>query len=137
MILGFTGTQWGCTPKQLKKLEYFTDILRYEAAFHGDCVGADAQFHELVNPQCRVYIYPGDVECQRADCRGAHWVSKPRPCLTRNRIIVKKSELMIACPKEDEEVLRSGTWSTIRYAHKSCKPLIIIYPDGMPAFFNF
>ena len=41
-----------------------------------------------------------------------------------------------ACPSgpqimsEAEEQLRSGTWSTIRYAKRQNKPTTIIFPDG-------
>jgi hypothetical protein len=46
--------------------------------------------------------------------------------LARNTCIVLNCEHLIAAPKEDSEVLRSGTWSTIRRARKEHKPLIIL-----------
>jgi hypothetical protein len=39
---------------------------------------------------------------------------------------VDETEFLIGAPKEDEEVLRSGTWSTIRYSKKSNKPKKIL-----------
>ena len=54
----------------------------------------------------------------------------PRPYLARNRDIVDASDLMLACPAEQQEVLRSGTWATIRYALKRDKHLIVIHPNG-------
>lgn len=38
--------------------------------------------------------------------------------------------MLIAFPPSKEEITRSGTWSTIRYARKCHKSLIIVYPDG-------
>lgn len=37
---------------------------------------------------------------------------------------------MIATPSSKEEELRSGTWSTVRYARKLRRPVTLIYPDG-------
>jgi bifunctional non-homologous end joining protein LigD len=33
-------------------------------------------------------------------------------------------------PAEPEEQLRSGTWSTVRFAKKQGKPVFVILPDG-------
>jgi predicted Rossmann fold nucleotide-binding protein DprA/Smf involved in DNA uptake len=54
----------------------------------------------------------------------------PRSFLERNHDIVDASEVLVAIPKETEEVLRSGTWATIRYAHKLRRRVMIIYPNG-------
>ena len=40
------------------------------------------------------------------------------------------ADLVIAAPREYEEVLRSGTWATVRYTRHSFKRLIIVRPDG-------
>jgi len=37
---------------------------------------------------------------------------------------------MIATPGEVDEQLRSGTWSTVRFARKQGKPVHVILPDG-------
>ena len=50
--------------------------------------------------------------------------------LARNRIIAARCDALLACPAEPDEQLRSGTWSTIRYARKAGKPITIIRPDG-------
>jgi hypothetical protein len=51
--------------------------------------------------------------------------------LERNTEIVKACDVLIATPKEQDEVLRSGTWATIRRARKYDKKLAVIFPDGM------
>lgn len=55
----------------------------------------------------------------------------PEDLLARNRDIVDETEILIACPGHMHEELRSGTWSTIRYAVKIQRPHIIIWPDGL------
>ena len=53
------------------------------------------------------------------------------PYLERNRKIVDNSDMLLAAPAGPEaEHLRSGTWSTIRYAIKMGKRVFIILPDG-------
>ena len=40
-----------------------------------------------------------------------------------------ETDMLVACPKGPEEV-RSGTWSTVRFARKRGKRIVIIMPDG-------
>ena len=44
---------------------------------------------------------------------------------TRNKDIVNSCDILIACPENDKEVIRSGTWSTIRYAKKINKTVLL------------
>ena len=102
------------------------------AFHHGDCVGADEEFHTLVRlffPTVPVLIHPPTVDTHRAFCEGGS-ILPAAPYLKRNRNIVDLSTWMIAVPGERTEQLRSGTWSTIRYARKEGKPMLIIYPNG-------
>jgi hypothetical protein len=48
---------------------------------------------------------------------------KPKPPLARDRDIVNAVEFLIAAPKSDDQTLRSGTWTTIRYARKTGKEI--------------
>lgn len=41
------------------------------------------------------------------------WAPK-NPYMIRNQMIVDHSDMLIACPKEADHSVRSGTWSTIR-----------------------
>jgi hypothetical protein len=118
--IGFTGTQEGMSEKQRSSLRqvlasFFADGARVFR--HGDCVGADAQAHAKAKAAgFRVVIHPPSDDSKRAFCQGDA-VLTPRPYLVRNRHIVDASSVLIATPKGDDE-LRSGTWSTIRYARK-------------------
>jgi len=38
--------------------------------------------------------------------------------------------LVLACPAQKREQLRSGTWATIRYARKTGVKMFVIFPDG-------
>ncbi len=135
MRIGFTGTRNGMTPEQLQTLRVAIGRVTCgsleQVALHGDCIGADAQFHEV----CKgcgftIYIYPGDLLNQRAFCTGAAHTFDMHDPLTRNKLIVNNSDVMFAAPKGYREEVRSGTWATIRYTRKSGKHLIIIWPDG-------
>ena len=83
MIVGFTGSRVGMTgPQSAIVLKL---LAKAAEAHHGDCVGADEQFHEL----CRiagvpVVIHPPDDDKLRAFCEGAIRVEAPRPYLVRN-----------------------------------------------------
>jgi len=136
-VLGFTGTRGGMTISQ--RLEFITQWRRVETRFgpitsfhHGDCLGADAEAHDVAKIlMCPfIDIHPCNLPAQRA-YREGNLVRHPMPPLVRNRHIVDDSDVIIGCPKGMEEELRSGTWATIRYARgKPKKTLVIIYPDG-------
>lgn len=131
MILGFTGTQQGCTAAQLMALRHLlTATLRHNDIFrHGDCTGADAQAHVMARlTGAIIHIHPPTNATKRAHCDGdVIWL--PRPYADRNHDIVTRSDRLIACPKGPEE-LRSGTWSTVRFARGTGRPVTIVWPDG-------
>lgn len=148
MNVGFTGSRNGMTPVQLFVLQgllmrTFTSTPEHDlltAIFaapdefhHGDCVGADAQAHKFVRElamhrHIRIVGHPPDRERWRAftDC-DEWWPMKGY--IERDHDIVNVTEPLIATPN-GPEVLRSGTWATIRYARTLDRPGTIIYPDG-------
>lgn len=138
--IGFTGTRDGMTDAQLRALEYVVgDLVRSEPVFwahHGDCVGADAEFHELLmdltgDHTIRIVVHPGPADdiARQSGCVGDER-REPLPHLTRNQNIVDESTVMIAAPLEETEQIRSGTWATIRMARRAGAPLAIVYPSG-------
>lgn len=130
MILGFTGTREGMTPRQNQDLRWLLLALDFEEFHHGDCVGADAEAHDIVRaiyPQVKIVIHPAEGTDHRAFKKG-DVILEPLPPLERNRDIVKASRRMIATPKEPREVLRSGTWATVRYSRQFSKPVDILVP---------
>ena len=116
--------------------ELLLELLRGDndaEAHHGDCLGADEQFHGLANGpglgNVWVVVHPPEDESYRAFCDGSGQRS-PKPYLERNRDIVDETDALIAAPKSATEVTRSGTWSTVRYARERGKMIYIVLPSG-------
>jgi hypothetical protein len=132
MIVGFTGTRGGMTSVQRRVItELLRDLQQREtiAGLHGDCVGADADFHAI----CRelgvdVLIRPCTSERYRAHCDGTV-VAEPTNPMARNRAIVQQADVMLATPPTNKELKRSGTWSTIRMARRH-HGVVVVLPNG-------
>jgi hypothetical protein len=135
MKIGFTGTQRGMTEEQVNSVAFFIAELNPTEVHHGDCIGADADFHKLVRatcPQAKIVIHPPLNESKRAFCEGDE-ILPAKDYLVRNHDIVEASEVMIATPEQVTEQKRgSGTWATIRYSRKLHPKvyLITVYPNG-------
>lgn len=131
MRIGFTGTREGLTPGQQTSLIATLAELDAEWGHHGDCVGADADFHEACrHAGMKVKIHPPVKDDLRAFCEGDEQTS-PKAYLTRNRDIVNETELLIVCPKEMSQQAKGGTWYTFGFAKAIAKkPFILIWPDG-------
>jgi len=120
MKVGFTGTREGISVNQHRELIKFIKENDFTELHHGDCVGADAQMHEytrLFKPNCIIVVRPPKNEIRRAWCQG-DIIKEPMDYIPRDRLIVDSVDLLVACPLRDEEELRSGSWTTIRYARK-------------------
>lgn len=143
ITVGFTGSQHLITDQQIMEVERLVWEIRPKEVRHGDSIKSDAVFH-MISMCCpyvqKIHLHIPENESKRAFCDSIPpriirdnlelvvWPAKPY--LDRNKDIVKGSKIMIATPKEHEEQLRSGTWSTIRYAIKTKIRLIIVYPNG-------
>lgn len=130
--VGFTGTRHGMTAPQRRALAlWLRQLFEPQAEFHhGDCLGADAEAHDLAREIGYViHAHPGNSASWRA-CKPADHVYEPRAPLVRNSVIVNMSQVMLAAPHEARELQRSGTWSTVRHARKTSAPLVIVFPDG-------
>ena len=135
--IGFTGSQKGMTQAAGTVLNDMLNDLDEFTFHHGQCVGADCYafmiakrfnqkiiFHPPLNEQKMFYMtaeFYYDLDYEKRE---------PKDYLVRNHEMVDECEILFACPNEMEEVLRSGTWATIRYAVKNNKKVLIIYPDG-------
>ena len=127
MKIGFTGTQTGMCEEQ-KKLLYgiLSELMMVKGDtpmefHHGDCIGADREAHEIVQSVggIDIIVHPPENDAKRAFCEGYVRRANPKPYLDRNRDIVDAVDLMLVAPKENVEVVRSGTWSTYRYAKRT------------------
>src|SRR5262245_4747430 len=126
MRIGFTGTQGGMTERQRQALSCVLAELQATTLHHGDCIGADAEAHDVATAMgCEVVIHPPITEAKRAWKR-APQIHAPKPYLARNRDIVRAAEMLVAAPAQDVEQLRSGTWSTVRFARKMGRAVWVV-----------
>ena len=130
--VGFTGTRQLLTEAQYHALWAVLVYLDPACCHHGDCVGADSYFHDLVVALDRnLIIHPPEDPIFRAYCSTGHRIMYPTATyLERNRNIVDESDQMIACPNSFHEEKRSGTWSTVRYARRLGRIIYVVFPDG-------
>ena len=130
-VLGFTGTSRGMTPAQHRSVHGVLEIREGEF-HHGDCVGADDEAHQLaiLCGAFKLHLHPPEDEKARAFCTPFHVMHERKPYLVRNHDIVDACSLLIATPGGYNEVMRSGTWATIRYARKTGTSHVVVWPDG-------
>ena len=130
MKIGMTGNRNGISEQSSNKLKELLKSIEITEAHHGDCTGADENFHQImVSFLIKIIIHPPDKNICRAYCQ-ADEIRKEKSYLERNKDIVNECDALLAFPSSKTETLRSGTWSTIRYAKKTNKKLVIFYPDG-------
>jgi len=139
MRVGFTGTRGRVTDFQERRLLELFVFLKEKGAeglHHGDCAGADELAHSLAVRAGFDWIYihpPTDGKHQaHCDINGACppkgiTIGEKKPYLTRNHDIVTVCPILVAMPKSDE-ILRSGTWATVRHARSQGKTIYLIYP---------
>lgn len=131
MRLGITGTREGCSEAQLEELFNLMQELKphVESFHHGDCVGVDGQAaliatelgmhttcHPPTNPDHRAW-HASDVTLE------------PKGYIERDKDIVDAVDIMVVVPLADN-LPRSGTWTTHRYAVRQGVPRIVIHRDG-------
>lgn len=129
MKIGFTGTQLGMTDAQKSALRQL--LSGKDGEFHhGDCEGADAEAHDIARV-CGFWIigHPPSNPKKRARKFVDEWRPE-KPYLDRNKDIVLDTEWLIAAPAQGVEQLRSGTWSTVRFARKLRRKVILIDTEG-------
>lgn len=134
MQIGFTGTQQGMSDKQKVTVASLLDVLTSADGghvHHGDCIGADSEFHSLAQERgLRIEIHPPVNSSKRAFCKGdIEWPEYDYRA--RNQHIVNCADVLIATPALEHETQRSGTWMTIRMARRKGIPLLIVYPSGI------
>lgn len=137
--VGFTGTRGPITLAQRSGIhaELIRDFAYGDVLHHGCCVNADETAHQMAwSMSYHIVAHPPTDTKLRAWVEFSDfWDSAtdvllpPAPYLERNRNIVDAVSRMIATPDGPERE-RSGTWSTVRYARRVGKPVVVIMPDG-------
>jgi len=130
--IGFSGTQRGMTDQQRVAVQRLFLDLGAVTVHHGDCEGSDDQADDIARSVgCRIHIHPPTDPKKRAFCfQPGDTASPPRPYLERNKGIVDSTACLVAAPFEVEEQIRSGTWSTVRYARRRGKTVHLVFPNG-------
>jgi hypothetical protein len=141
MKFGFTGTSVGMSSKQHDFIKVLLNELigshisddpkNMFVEFHmGDCIGSDTQFYEIVYMRGLRICHPPDNPTKRSFLK-YDFEYPVKPYLKRNAdIATRGTSGLLAAPYEDEEMLRSGTWATIRYARKLNRKIYIVHRDG-------
>ena len=150
MKIGFTGTRDGMTPEQSMWFDTEANMGSFGGEnHHGDCVGADAEFHYYAwrygghivvhpptDPRLRAFVHERPTDGDAVLWEPSYILREPRPYLDRNRDIVDETDRLIACPREwpiSREFwadMKGGTWHTIRYAIKQGKPVTVVFANG-------
>ncbi len=127
--IGFTGTRHGISEEQFKEFKKIIKSKQLDEFHHGMCIGSDKQAHNFVKSEkIKVVGHPPTFKKFMAEC-DCDIIMKPYDYLQRNKNIVDETEILIATPDTKERV-RSGTWSTVRYARKQHKKIYIIHKNG-------
>lgn len=139
ITIGFTGTRNKVPIKReiaLFKLMTSLSMKNKEITFvHGGCTGADQLFHEVAvgirnlhGKNIKIEVYPGHSKngnfLHKGRYLNADVIHESKPYFERNRLIVDRSDLMIAIPPLHNA--GGGTHYTIDYSLKQNKTLKIL-----------
>lgn len=137
MKIGFTGRRDGMSDKQKEETLAILEPIANQIteAWHGGCIGADADFHEMcLDLGIPIVVAPGyptynpDDLSQKANLKGEYTELDKEPFLKRNRAIVDNVDTMIGCPPTKEPQNKGGTWYTIKYSLKKKVRTYIVEP---------
>lgn len=134
--VSFTATRKGLTVQQLRTATKLLPDLTPTAVHHGCCRGGDTQLHYLVTklfPLIEIHRHwPRDNRQTTACTSETNPLIDyaPKTFLDRDLDIAEAGSILVACPAEVTEVLRSGTWTTVRRAWRLQKPVILLWPGG-------
>lgn len=134
--LVFTGSRHDLPGPQLTALDRFIAGRQDGTAIHGCCTGGDHQFHELMRrmlPKRQIFGYRSTLPQWTMPIDPSEFAGLfgPAPPLERNRIMVRRADALVACPRTMTNH-KGGTWFTIDYAVFSFPnmPVTIITPNG-------
>lgn len=147
MIVSVTATQRGLSDAQKEwaweRLRWKTLIAYPEISefHHGGCIGGDAELELLVHKVReeraeayvgwipRIVLHRGNTPEKWATCDPDEELG-PKDNIERNHVMVDTANELWAFPGEEHEVLRSGTWATIRYARWTGRKVYVVFPSG-------
>lgn len=131
--IGFTGSRKGMSGQQIIALEQLLTVFLYAAKWvnhWNEETHTELMFHHGAGPGDDGNMSADEEAARVAESLGLKVQAHPplsdtaAAMLARDKKIAITAEVLIAAPMHDKEVLRSGTWSTIRYARTAGKPII-------------
>lgn len=129
MIAGFTGSRNGMNEYQCKELERLFIKYKITKLRHGCSIGGDVHAHKIARKIGNIWIIghpPVQIRYKSTLCeKDCDLIMFPKPYLDRNRDIVNKCKILFVGPDGPEKI-RSGTWSTKRYAKNIGRKFIIL-----------
>lgn len=136
--IGTTGTRDGLSKEQKEWVEDFSDKNQINVLHHGDCIGSDDEVATALSfGGTYIIAHPGSgVAAMRVNCVVNDLVLPAKLYVTRNQDIVRASELLLGFPKAEDEIIRSGTWATTRYARTLHIPIYVVTPSGKVMTWN-
>lgn len=136
MRVGVTGTSLGPTPRQHAAMRHFLCGISMTRFVHGAAPGVDTLAHNIVRA-CHGHIvieaHPSNLPARSSTLAvpmGNMEIWPEKPPLDRDRFIVQRIHGLLAVPPTDEEIVRSGTWATVRYAREIGIAIYLIRRDG-------
>ncbi|MBS3914431.1 MAG: hypothetical protein KG003_08025 [Bacteroidetes bacterium] len=135
MKIGFTSPREGVSSVQIRtliRLLGLFDLKEGDEVHHGCCIGGDEKIHELIReyyPDVSIIGHPPILTKFISQITDFDELRLPLDFLHRNKEIVNETDILIALPS-GPEVIRSGTWATIRYALKGSKSVYIIREEN-------
>ena len=138
--IGFTGTREKISEAQRQNLqEFLLSFVECEdeiVCHHGDCIGADTEFHNICsNLGLKIVIHPPKVQDLRAFNKSDS-ILPEKSYFARNRDIVDNSDLLLGVPIHYIRN-KGGTWYTINYAISNKKKVVLFDPLGEVIEYNF
>lgn len=134
MNFGFTGTKRGARQAQLGQVWLILNegFAKGDEFHHGDCEGADVQVASIANTiGYKIICHPPVNPKHRGWYKFNDVVLPEGEYIERDKDIVNATQGLIACPNTPYETIRSGTWTTVRYARILKRPIWIVTPHGI------
>lgn len=136
IVLAFTATRKGITLEQIQSAHEIVSVEEPTKFLHGCAEGGDRQLHDVATPGRRElcpsrkeqFRWALDNVVEGDEIRDIPTGKNPE--ITRNRRMVDRASVLVACPESATEIQRSGTWATIRYARTLGRRIAIISPNG-------
>lgn len=138
VILSFSGTEDGIQSEpQERNFKRIVSRIEPVEFHHGCCIGWDEEAHniivEMYGDKVLIVGHPplNTIKMAKKLTAPRMIMRKPKEYLVRDKQMAIEGDILVACPKQLEEVIRSGTWATVRYAKALKKIVYVIFPTGL------